>query len=106
MSGVPKISVIPLWAKFAAVAVVIGLLWLSLHLYGARQYDRGVSATDQKWETAAAQLKADAAKSATRADDAAANRLAEQVNQVAADQEKVNEAQRNGTSPLDALFGN
>lgn len=99
---------IPLWLKIlgpiAALAIIVGglMAWGS-HKYHAG-YDSGVQATDKKWEDAAAKLKADAAKSATKADDAAANRLAEQVNQMSADQEKVDEAERNGTSPLDALF--
>lgn len=100
--------IIPLWAKIlgpiAALAIIIGglMAWGS-HKYHAGER-AGVEATDKKWETAAAQLKADAAKSATKADDAAANRLAERVTQMTADQEAVNEAIRNDSSPLDALF--
>jgi len=100
---------IPLWAKIlgpiAALAIIVGALaaWGS-HKYHSG-YNDGETAADAKWEAAAKQLKADAAKSATKADDAAANRLENFVEQQTADQEAVNEAQRNGSSPLDALFG-
>lgn len=99
---------IPLWAKIlgpiAALAIIIGGLaaWGS-HKYHSG-YDKGVQATDAKWEKAAAELKRDAAKSATKADDAAANRLENFVEQQTADQEAVNEAVKEGRSPLDALF--
>lgn len=89
-----------------AAVVTVGLLfYLWLDAYGDRRYAEGVQATDQKWEEAGKQLKADAAKSATRADDAAANRMTNFVEDHKADEEAVNEAQRNGSSPLDILFG-
>jgi hypothetical protein len=100
--------VIPFWLKIVGPIVLLAVVFGSLAAWGGHKYhagyDSGVTATDKKWEEAAAKLKRDAAKSATKADDAAANRLSEQVNQITADQEKVDEAQRNGTSPLDALF--
>lgn len=99
---------IPFWLKIVGPLVAVAILLGSLVAWGSHKYhagyDSGVQATDKKWEDAAKQLKVDAAKSATKADDAAASRLSEQVNQISADQEKVNEAQRNGSSPLDALF--
>ena len=85
---------------------VIGLLfYLWLDAYGDRRYKEGVQATDQKWVAAGEQLKKDAAKSATKADDRAAERLANEVANQTADKEEVDEALRNGSSPLDVLFG-
>lgn len=100
---------IPFWLKIAgpliAVAILLGsfMAW-SKHQYNSG-YKSGVTATDKKWEDAAKQLKVDASKSATKADDAAVNRLNEQVNQISADQEAVNKAEAEGKSPLDAIFG-
>jgi hypothetical protein len=93
-------------ATVLTVLLLLGGIWLALHFYGKHRYDEGVSATDAKWEAAATQLKQDAANSAGKADDNAAERLDNYVQQHASDQEAVNEAERNGTSPLDALFGN
>jgi hypothetical protein len=95
----------PVLIGIGVVALLLAI-WAALHFYGQHRYDEGVQATDQKWQDATDKLKADAAKSATKADDAAANRLQTYVEQQTSDQEAVNEAQRNGTSPLDALFGN
>ena len=105
-------------AGFAALSTVkklgIGLLVIlalvgMVLLYGSSRYsagyDKGEAETDAKWVEASEKLKAKAAASATKADDAAAARLEEEVASVAADQEKIDEANRNGTSPLDALFG-
>lgn len=100
---------LPLWAKIlgpiAALAILLGsfMAW-SAHKYRVG-YNAGVSATDKKWEDAAALLKKDAAQSATKADDAAVKRLEEHVAQANEDQAKVDAAVRNGSSPLDAIFG-
>lgn len=97
---------LPRWAWFAIGGVLLLLaLYLALDAYGDSRYRKGVSDTDAKWVEASAKLKAEAAKSATKADDRAAARLEEHVAQATEDQEKVNEAVRNGSSPLDALFG-
>lgn len=101
--------IIPLWAKIlgpiAALAIIIGGLaaWGS-HKYHSG-YGDGVQATDQKWVAAGEQLKKDAAKSANKADDAAANRVENFVRDQAKEQEKIDEAQRKGGSPFDVLFG-
>lgn len=97
--------VVPLWLKIAAPIVLVLAVLIGIKLYGNSRYHAGVSDTDAKWEEASNKLKAEAAKSATKADDKAAQRLEEFVEQSKEDQEKVDEAVRNGTSPLDELFG-
>lgn len=89
-----------------AIVLIFGGFWLALHLYGNHRYDEGVSAEDAKWQTAVQKLKDDAAASATKADDNAANRAANFIEEHKQDQEAVNAAKANGSSPLDALFGN
>lgn len=100
---------IPLWLRIVGPIVILLALGLAIAAYGSSKYSAGkragVEQTDAKWQAASEQLKKDAAKSATRADDAAAKRLEIYVEQQKADEEKLNEAQRTGSSPLDALFG-
>ena len=80
-------------------------LWWRIDAFGDRRYDAGVTATDARWQEASNRLQAEAANSATRADDAAANRLQQFENQVQDERREIDNAQRNGTSPLDVLFG-
>jgi hypothetical protein len=101
--------VIPFWLKIVGPIVLLVLLVGAWQLDRRGQYNKGekagIEATDAKWEAASAKLKADAAESATKADDAAVKRLKEHIEQAEEDQEKVDAAKREGTSPLDALFG-
>lgn len=87
----------------AALLILLFYLWLDA--YGDRRYKEGVTATDARWHEASERLKADAANSATQADDAAANRVAQFENQVAEERNRLHEAEQNGSSPLDVLFG-
>lgn len=101
--------IIPPWLKIAGPIIALALLIAGVMIWGNSKYRAGeragIEATDAKWEAASAKLKEDAAKSATRADDAAVKRLEEHVEQAKEDQEKVNAAVKEGSSPLDALFG-
>lgn len=92
-------------AYFLVIAVVIGLFYWALAAFGHRKFQEGVAANQAQVDKALVQLKKDAQVSAAKADDKAAVRAEVFVEQHAADQEAVNEAERNGTSPLDALFG-
>lgn len=88
-----------------AVLLLVGFIWWRIDAYGDSRYDAGVADTDAKWQQASQKLKDEAAKSATRADDRAAKRLDEFVEQAEDDRKAVEDANANGTSPLDALFG-
>jgi hypothetical protein len=85
--------------------LLLALLWWRVDAWGDRRYDAGVEATDARWQKASDQLKAEAARSATQADDAAAQRFEERAEQVRDEQERLDEAERTGSSPLDVLFG-
>ena len=101
------VSPLPRWAiEVIAAALLIVGAWLALHFYGNHRYNEGVSAEDAKWASAAQQLKSDAANAANSADANAAANFANYVQQHSKDQEAVNAAEANGSSPLDALFGN
>jgi hypothetical protein len=100
---------IPFWLKIVGPAVLFALLVGGVLAWGHGKYNAGhkagVEQTDAKWEAASQKLKAEAAKSATRADDLAAKRLEVIVAQENADRKAVEDAQAKGTSPLDAMFG-
>lgn len=96
----------PIVAYALVIGIALGLFYWALTSYGHRKFNDGVKANQAQVEAALVQLKKDAAQSATKADDAAVNRAAAEVEHQKADQEKLDEAERNGTSPLDALFGN
>jgi hypothetical protein len=100
LTAVPKWA----WGLLGAVVIILAVMvWGNSRERSG--YKQGEAATDAKWEAASAKLREEAAKSATKADDAAAKRLEEHVEQANEDQEKVDEAIREGRSPLDALFG-
>lgn len=103
--GVPAKLAKPLLIG-VGVLLLVGSVCLSLHLYGQHRYGEGVKDTDTKWQAAVQQLQKDAAKSATKADDAAATRVATHIEKAAKEQEAVKQAEAEGKSPLDVLFGN
>lgn len=100
---------IPFWLKIVGPLVAIALLIAGVNAWGRSKYNAGekagIEATDATWQAASDKLKEDAAKSATRADDAAVVRLEEHVAQAEEDAAAVEKAKADGTSPLDALFG-
>jgi hypothetical protein len=89
--------------------VVLGLLWWlissRIDAYGDKRFDAGVANERGKWEEASEKLKLDAEASSTKADDRAAIRLEQHKEQIDEDSKAVDQAVRDGTSPLDALFG-
>lgn len=101
--------IIPMWLKILGPIVAIVLLVAGIGIWGNSKYNAGhedgVEETDAKWQAASDKLKADAAKSATKADDRAVIRLQEHVEDAEETQEAIDAANENGTSPLDALFG-
>lgn len=100
--------VIPFWLKIVGPLVLLLAVFGGVKMWGASKYrageKAGIEATDAKWEAASAKLAAAAAASATRADDAAVERLREHVVQAEEDQAAVDKAVAEGRSPLDALF--
>lgn len=100
---------IPLWLKIVGPIVLFLAIVAGVMAWGNSKYNAGYKAgeteTDDKWQAASDKMKERAAETATKADDAAVARLEEHVAQAEEDKERVDEATRNGTSPLDALFG-
>lgn len=101
--------VIPLWLKIVGPLVALALLAGAFTGWSHHQYNKGhkagVDEVDAQWAAATKKLEAQAAQSATRADDGAAKRAAEFKDQADSDRKAVDDANKNGSSPLDALFG-
>lgn len=98
--------------KLMRVGIAIGLLLLvigAIALWGRSKYNAGhkdgVTETDAAWQKASDELMRKAGESATKADDRAIAALEEHKEQIDEDRKAVEQAQREGTSPLDALFG-
>jgi flagellar biosynthesis/type III secretory pathway M-ring protein FliF/YscJ len=88
-----------------AVLVVIGLAWWMIRDYGNSREREGVDKERAAWVEAGEKMKAEAAKSATKADDKAVARLEQHKEEVDADRKAFEDAVANDSSPLDALFG-
>lgn len=92
-------------AKVAACAILILAVFGALLWWGRTKYQAGVDDTDAKWKAASAKLERQVVRSAAAADVPAAVRVEEFTTKVEAEKEKLDEAERNGSSPLDVLFG-
>lgn len=102
--------IIPFWMKIAGPLVAFALLVAGVLAWGHSKYkaghEAGVTETDAAWQKASDELMREAGQSATKADDRAVAALEEHKEQIDEDRKAVEDAQRNGSSPLDALFGN
>ncbi len=84
--------------------LLLAALWLALHLYGNSRYHAGYAANEAKWQAASQKLKDEAAKSATKADDAAAKRLEQFEALASLEQKELDDATANGSSVFDVMF--
>lgn len=100
---------IPFWLKIVGPLVLAAILFGGIAGWSHHQYSKGKKAgieqVDKEWADATKKLEAQAAQSATRADDAFAKRAEEQKVQADSDRKAVEDAEAKGTSPLDSLFG-
>lgn len=92
-------------AEFAIWGGLLALLALALLIFGHVKYHDGEKASDLKWKTASAALQMKAVQAGAAADTGAAQRQATHDQQVAQEKEKIDEAEQNGSSPMDVLFG-
>jgi hypothetical protein len=101
--------IIPFWLKIVGPIVLLAVVIGGVAAWGKSKFNagkrEGVEQTDAKWIAASEELKRKAALSASKADDAAAARLVEEVQNQSVDAAAVEKAKAEGTSPLDALFG-
>ena len=79
-------------------------LWAALDAYGDRRYAQGREDNERAWRAAEAKLHAQERKAAGAADQAAAVREADHAATVVQEKGKIDDAIREGYSPLDVLF--
>ena len=98
--------------KLARIVVVIGvmlvgafILWRLVDAYGDRRAAAREVEVRAEYQRASDLLREQARQSATRADDDAVVRLERQQALVREEQERIDEAERNGQSTFDVLFG-
>lgn len=100
---------IPFWLKIVGPIAIAAALLAGVLAWGHSKYNAGhkagVEETDAAYKAASDKLKADAAASASKADDKAVVRLEEYQAQAKDVQAAVDKAKEEGRSPLDALFG-
>ena len=101
MFGLPRLAVI-------GGAVLIGIIafYLVLNAYGNSRYKAGKADADAAWVAASNKLIAQAQNSADKADKKQAAQAADFAAKQEAEKEKIANAQANGTSPFDVMFGN
>lgn len=101
--------VIPFWLKIVGPLVLLMLVVGGAMAWGKSKFnagkEEGVAETHATYKAASDKLRADAAKTATRADDAAAVRVEENFKQATEEAAAVEKAKEEGSSPLDVLFG-
>jgi len=92
--------------KIGGALAIVGALITAVLLWGNSRENDGVEKTDRKWEEAGELLEKQAAESAKKADDESAERVAEHQDKLKKEKELLDEADRDGSSPFDVIFGN
>lgn len=100
----PAFLAIPAVRYGLLALVVFGLFYWALDSYGDRQYDKGKADADAAWQKASDKLIAKSQNAATKADRTAAAREADFAARVEDEKEKLEDANANGSSPIDVLF--
>lgn len=93
-----------IFGGLALIALLVGL-WLALDAYGDRRYAEGRDDNERAWRAAEAKLRQEEKTSAAGADKAAIVREEAHAAAVASEKGKIDAAMREGSSPLDVLFG-
>jgi hypothetical protein len=96
----------PRWAwVLVGAALLMAAFYFALDAYGDSRYREGKSDADRAWQEASDKLIEKAAKAGTKADKAAAGRVADFAAKQEQEKEKVDAAAKDGSSPFDVLFG-
>lgn len=86
------------------VILFLGGLWLALDAYGDHRYAQGREDNERAWRAAEAKLREQERKAMAGANGAAAVREADHATAKASEKGKIDDAIREGSSPLDVLF--
>lgn len=107
--GLAGLTIAQKLTRIGIVVAIFAALIGGVLLWGNSKYraghDDGVTQTEAKYEAAKQKLREEAEASASKADDKALERLEQHEAQVENDRKAVEDANANGTSPLDAIFG-
>lgn len=101
LTGIPRWA----WIALGGVLLLLAFYW-ALDSYGDRKYAEGKDAADKAWIAASDKLIKKAQAAGTEADRKAAARAADHAAKVEDEKEKIDAAVKEGSSPLDVLFGN
>lgn len=97
---------LPRWACLAIGGLLLLLaFYIALDRYGDSRFNAGKAQADAEWKAASDRLIEKAHTSAAKADVAAAARAADYAAKVEDEKERIAEAQEEGASPFDVLFG-
>jgi hypothetical protein len=99
LKGIPSWA----WAVIGAVMLLVAF-YFALDAYGDSRYDAGKKDADAAWIAASDKLVKKAQDAGTKADKAAAGRMADQAAKVEDEKEKIDAAKADGSSPFDVLF--
>lgn len=101
-----------LWKRFRkplliglAFALALIIVWRLLIAFGDARYKQGISDNELAWRIAENKLHEREAAAKTAADKAAASRNSAHADAVAEEKGRLNDAMREGYSPIDVLFG-
>lgn len=92
-----------IFGGLAVIAFLVGL-WLALDAYGDGRYAQGRDDNERAWKAAEAKLRREEKTSAAGADKAAIVREKAHAAAVASEKGRIDDAIREGYSPLDVLF--
>lgn len=93
-----------LWVVIGA-ALLLGAFYLALDAYGDSRFDAGKAEADAAWQKASDDLLKKAANAKTEADKNALARQADYAAKVKDEKERIDAATKDGSSPMDVLFG-
>jgi len=97
---------VPRWAWYALGAVLLVLAFVvALNRYGDAKFDAGKAQADAEWKAASDKLIQKAQAAEGKANEEAAGRAADFALKVEDEKEKIREAQQNGSSTFDVMFG-
>lgn len=99
----PKVAKII--AYVAIPLLILAAFYMLLDAYGDSRFDAGKAKADAAWQKASDDLLKKAANAKTEADKKAAARQADYAAQVEDEKERIDAATKDGSSPMDVLFG-
>lgn len=96
----------PRWGWYGLAAILLVVAFLAERTtYGNRRFHAGEDKADKAWQEASDKLIEDAKKAGAKADTKAAARAADFAAKQEDEKERIDAAVKDGSSPLDAIFG-